>query len=73
MRHKRSLYISNFVVTLQWNLLIRCPSVAETERRQKFRDEIVDQLPFDLIGMDDMLLSVEIYVSGAEDSTNSHL
>ena len=51
--------------------LIRCPSAAETERRQTFRDEIVGQLPFDLIGLDDTLPSVEISVSEAEDSTNS--
>ena len=44
--------------------LIRCPSAAETERRQTFRDEIVGQLPFDLIGMDDTLPSAEIAVSG---------
>ena len=52
--------------------LIRCPSAAETERRQTFRDEIVGQLPFDLIGLDDTLPSVEISVSEAEDSTSSH-
>ena len=39
-------------------------SAAEKERRQTFRDEIVDQLPFDLIGMDDTLPSAEIAVSG---------
>ncbi|KAI9437447.1 hypothetical protein H4582DRAFT_1954670 [Lactarius indigo] len=46
-------------------------SAAETERRHAFRDEILDQLPFDLIGMDDSLPSVEISASGGED-TNNH-
>jgi hypothetical protein len=46
-------------------------SAAETERRQTFRDEILGQLPFDLIGMEETLPSVEISVSG-EEGTNSH-
>ncbi|KAH9168260.1 hypothetical protein EDB89DRAFT_1909432 [Lactarius sanguifluus] len=45
-------------------------SAAETERRQAFRDEILGQLPFDLIGMNEALPSVEISVSGGE--TNNH-
>ena len=39
-------------------------SVAEKERRQTFREEIVDQLPFDRIGMEDTIPSAEIPVSG---------
>ena len=39
-------------------------SAAEKERRQTSREEIVDQLPFDRIGMDDTLPSAEIAVSG---------
>jgi hypothetical protein len=46
-------------------------SAAETERRQTFRCEILGQLPFDLIGMDETLSSVEISVSGGE-GTNGH-
>ncbi|KAH8993373.1 hypothetical protein EDB92DRAFT_396832 [Lactarius akahatsu] len=46
-------------------------SAAETERRQAFRDEILGQLPFDLIGMNEALPSVEISASGGED-TNNH-
>ena len=51
--------------------LIALSSAAETERRQAFRDTIVGQLPFDLIGMDETLPSVEISVSGGE-GTNNH-
>ena len=47
-------------------------SATEKDRRQTFRDEIVGQLPFDLIGMDDTLPSVEIPVSRAEGTKNSH-
>ncbi|KAI9455244.1 autophagy-related protein 11-domain-containing protein [Lactarius psammicola] len=46
-------------------------SAAETKRRQAFRDEILGQLPFDLIGIDETLPSVEISASGGED-TNNH-
>lgn len=45
-------------------------SAAETERRQAFRDEILGQLPFDLIGVDETLPSVEI--SASEEGTNNH-
>ncbi|KAF8267063.1 autophagy-related protein 11-domain-containing protein [Lactarius quietus] len=46
-------------------------SVAEAERRQAFRDEILGQLPFDLIGMDETLPFVRISVSEGG-GTSSH-
>ncbi|KAH9020846.1 autophagy-related protein 11-domain-containing protein [Lactarius pseudohatsudake] len=47
-------------------------SAAETERRQAFRDDILGQLPFDLIGMNEALPSVEFSASGGEDTNNHH-
>ncbi|KAH8995198.1 autophagy-related protein 11-domain-containing protein [Lactarius hatsudake] len=47
-------------------------SAAETERRQAFRDEILGQLPFDLIGMNEALPSFEISASGGEESDNHY-
>ncbi|KAH9026685.1 autophagy-related protein 11-domain-containing protein [Lactarius deliciosus] len=47
-------------------------SVAETERRQAFRDEILGQLPFDLIGVNEALPSIENSASGEEESGNHY-
>lgn len=47
-------------------------SAAETERRQAFRDEILGQLPFDLIGMNEALPSIENSASGGEESDNHY-
>ena len=47
-------------------------SAAETERRQAFRDEIVGQLPFDLIGMNETLPSVKISISAGQEDSDSH-
>ena len=62
-------YVYQFLCTLVG--LMFCHSAAETQRRQAFRDEILEQLPFDLIGMDETLPTVGISVSEGE-CTNSH-
>ena len=49
-----------------------CTSAAESEQRLTFRDEIIGQIPFDLIRMDATLPSVETYISEAECTKNNH-
>ncbi|KAF8267645.1 autophagy-related protein 11-domain-containing protein [Lactarius quietus] len=60
--HRKCLHFSEVMSNL---------SVAEAERRQAFRDEILGQLPFDLVGMDETLPSIHIAVS-VEEGTSSH-